>query len=347
MEKEKINLFNFLGDFDANRYAPNGLILEPTGHCTGGCVYCYSSSTGAASGSTLPSDKVRELLREAREIGIRGIHWCGGDPLLHPEIFELMDYTREIGLFNNGMQMDPGSITKKVARGLVAAEMGELGIHIDTLDQEIHNRMNYDPRALQRRINGYRNLLEAGYPPNQVFGTICLTQETIQTYRETTDWFLDEMGASCVNYVTFRPEGLAREGLEAWELTPADMKRIREYLSQKLALPELLRTGSSDSIHVCKNYFAVKDNGEVIPCVFTRDLVVGNVYQESLQEIFRRHRELLTFSFEIKGQCGECENNDVCFGCRANAYHFLGDIQASDPKCWLNLTTPQSSEPSP
>jgi radical SAM protein with 4Fe4S-binding SPASM domain len=249
-----------------------------------------------------------------------------------------------MGMFNNGMQMDPASISKKVARQLVAAELGEAGIHIDTLDQQRHDRVNFDPKALQRRINGYKNLLEAGYPPNRVFGTICLTRETIETVRETTDWFLDEMGASCVNYVTFRPEGLARTGLDHWELTPADTKMIREYLSAKLNLPELLRTGSSDSIHVCKNYFAIKDNGEVIPCVFTRDLVVGNVHQERLKDIFQRDRELLTFDFEIKGACGTCENNDVCFGCRANAYHFLGDVRASDPKCWLNPVAAQKPQ---
>lgn len=79
----------------------------------------------------------------------------------------------------------------------------------------------------------------------------------------------------------------------------------------------------------------------MIPCTFFQEMVVGNIYRESLPEIFRRERELLMFDFEVTGPCGQCESSDLCFGCRANAWLFTGDMRASNPKCWIN---PQAVE---
>ena len=64
---------------------------------------------------------------------------------------------------------------------------------------------------------------------------------------------------------------------------------------------------------------------------------MGSVYQKRLTQIFEENRDALLFNDRGKGFCGEsCENRDVCFGCRARAYHYTGDVMASDPKCWLN-----------
>jgi len=33
--------------------------------------------------------------------------------------------------------------------------------------------------------------------------------------------------------------------------------------------------------------------------------------------------------------CDSCVNNSHCWGCRASAYHYGGDANGLDPKCWL------------
>ena len=33
--------------------------------------------------------------------------------------------------------------------------------------------------------------------------------------------------------------------------------------------------------------------------------------------------------------CNACESNTYCWGCRASAYHYSGDANGLDPKCWL------------
>jgi len=40
---------------------------------------------------------------------------------------------------------------------------------------------------------------------------------------------------------------------------------------------------------------------------------------------------------ELQGACKGCELLELCYGCRAAAWHKTGDIFAEDPVCWRNL----------
>ena len=122
----------------------------------------------------------------------------------------------------------------------------------------------------------------------------------------------------------------------AWEVSLSDTKRALEYRAKKMG-EHWLRIGSSDgSFFYCRTTFGIHSDGSVSPCLCIKDLQVGNVYQEKLRDIFERHRDELLFNYEIKGPCGNCLHNDICNGCRANAYHYLGDVAESDPKCFMN-----------
>ena len=79
-EEKQMHITRLLGSWEADNPTPGGVVLEVTGACTGGCTYCYSDSTGADSGQTIPTEKIKEVIRQAREIGVQGIYWCGGDP---------------------------------------------------------------------------------------------------------------------------------------------------------------------------------------------------------------------------------------------------------------------------
>ncbi|MBI2876853.1 MAG: radical SAM protein [Candidatus Tectomicrobia bacterium] len=323
------------------KYAPHHLTIETTGRCVGACVYCYSSST-PDSGQVMPAEKVFELIDEGVELGVNGIVWHGGDPITHPRWDDFMGYAADRGLVNVCILVNPMSFTRARSRRLTELPLESVVVHIDAIDQAIYDQVHTAPQTLQQKLKGHRTLLEAGFPPEKTIGCITLTHQTASCVEQTIDYFVDEMKASFVEFVTFKTVGFAaNRGLDHLEPTLEEVRRALEYRAQKLNAPDLLRIGCSDGRHLCRGYILIKDDGAVTPCCLLQDLVVGNVYEERLSEIFRKHRQLLLYDFEIQGPCGECENNDVCIGCRANAHYYLGDIQASDPKCWLNPTSRQ------
>lgn len=218
---------------------------------------------------------------------------------------------------------------------------GKKGRHWD-YDNEVYQNTHTTLRSLDKKIQGYRNLLEAGYPSEKILGLVTLTRHNIGDIEKIVDWFMDEMKSTFVFFTIFKAEGFASKWeLERqidWEPSMSACRRAFEYRAKKCGDKNLLRFGSSDASHLyCRGYFGVMYDGGVTPCLVIRDLTVGNIYQESLVDIYHKHKDELLFNFVVEGYCGEeCENRDICCGCRATAYHYTGNVRASDPKCWLN-----------
>jgi radical SAM protein with 4Fe4S-binding SPASM domain len=85
---------------------------------------------------------------------------------------------------------------------------------------------------------------------------------------------------------------------------------------------------------------AILADGNVAPCLLLPDLSEGNIYEDNLLKIVKRAKKKLLLKINVKGPCATCVSKLVCYGCRANAHIFLGDITASDPKCFYNPDAP-------
>ena len=99
---------------------------------------------------------------------------------------------------------------------------------------------------------------------------------------------------------------------------------------------------SEATIYYCRSTLGVDVNGQAHPCLAMRDVCdTDSVFKVGLKPVIEKHRDMLFCNFRPKGICGDCDKNDLCFGCRANAHYYSGDITASDPKCWLNPEAPE------
>jgi radical SAM protein with 4Fe4S-binding SPASM domain len=231
-------------------------------------------------------------------------------------------------------------ISKELARRVCQHDIGFLCSHIDTLDREAYAQVHTNPKTLEAKIRGLHNLLDAGFPRERIVILITLTRPILPSLQKTIDWYVDEIGIKYIGVLAAKGIGFGNSHRE-WEPSLTDFRQAHEYRAQKLG-NQFLRIGVGDlGKFFCHTYFQVHFDGHVSPCNTLRELSVGNVYEESLTRIFEKNRDFLLHHHEIKGKCGDCENNDVCFGCRANAFYYLGDVQASDPKCWLNPAAPE------
>lgn len=97
-------------------------------------------------------------------------------------------------------------------------------------------------------------------------------------------------------------------------------------------------------------FFAIKTNGDVIPCNALRSCVLGNLHQNSLVDIFKSSYELNNLKNinakrvdSIDG-CSMCRYAPVCDGgCRADVLHLTGNIFGKHPYC--NVLNPKFDNP--
>jgi sulfatase maturation enzyme AslB (radical SAM superfamily) len=73
-------------------YFPARLWIYTNFHCNLACDYCAVASSPRAAPRTLDAARFRELVDEAVGEGFGELYLTGGEPFLHPEIAELLDY---------------------------------------------------------------------------------------------------------------------------------------------------------------------------------------------------------------------------------------------------------------
>ncbi|MCA9462456.1 MAG: radical SAM protein [Nitrospira sp.] len=76
---------------------PQSIFITLTADCNLRCIGCNYGRT-FMSGHVLSWPVVKEVLDDAKTLGIRGVRLYGGEPLLHPDLPRIVEYSVKLGL---------------------------------------------------------------------------------------------------------------------------------------------------------------------------------------------------------------------------------------------------------
>lgn len=124
------------------------LRVSVTDRCNLRCTYCMPSNFAdwLPGDHLLSIDELIELIEVATENGITGIRLTGGEPLLRPDIVEIVRRINElplkpaISLTTNGIRLFG------MAADLKAAGLKRVNISLDTLDRERFTKLTFRDR---------------------------------------------------------------------------------------------------------------------------------------------------------------------------------------------------------
>lgn len=98
--------------------APIYVRVKPTNRCNHACYYCsYVSENDCPVSETMnfrdeiPKEKMMEILQDFKEMGVKAVTYSGGgEPLVHPDIAEIMQKTLDLGIdlsiITNGQELN-------------------------------------------------------------------------------------------------------------------------------------------------------------------------------------------------------------------------------------------------
>jgi sulfatase maturation enzyme AslB (radical SAM superfamily) len=72
--------------------------LEITPSCQLQCVHCYCSSAPSLGHGTLTIQDWKHVITSLRATGVRSVQFIGGEPTIHPNFCELLEYAAQVGL---------------------------------------------------------------------------------------------------------------------------------------------------------------------------------------------------------------------------------------------------------
>jgi SynChlorMet cassette radical SAM/SPASM protein ScmF len=103
----------------------------------------------------------RWIIEQARPLGLKAVKLTGGEPLLHPNIHDLLDLIRAEDLRLiveiNGVLCTPG-----LARKMAACKDPFVSVSLDGTEPETHGWVRGVEGCFESTLEGTRNLREAG-----------------------------------------------------------------------------------------------------------------------------------------------------------------------------------------
>lgn len=147
---------------------PISLNVMFSNDCQPNCAYCFAKGHCVPEGKLLTTERWKELLREAKELGIDQVTLSGGDPLLRKDALQLIEEMIDLEmLFSLSTKCH---ITEEIADSLVAIGMTqpvnqyvrEIQLSMDP-DEPTADRIAGSPGYYNRAVRSIRNLLKRGF----------------------------------------------------------------------------------------------------------------------------------------------------------------------------------------
>lgn len=311
------------------------LVWEATSRCNLRCVHCHVSG-GERLIPELSTAEARGLIAQVGGAGISTFVFAGGEPLLRPDLFELIDYARACRL-NLFLATNGTLITPAVARRLKEKNVGVV-IGIDAMDAEIHDRIRGVPGALAAVRRGIENSARAGL---YFHLNILATRINLAEVARVIDYG-NALGAYSYFIYRFVPLGRGA-AIRSWELDGAGTQALMRLVLAKqrasraiiipVAFPEYWPYAARQRhiknrrlIRLLGRCFGgcqagrgmtyLKPDGEAWACPFL-PVKVASLKETPLREVCRLLAQRRA-GLALPG-CQPCPLGALCGGCKARA----------------------------
>jgi cyclic pyranopterin phosphate synthase len=140
-----------------------------TDRCNLRCTYCMPHDFAAwlPSKDLLNTDELIEIIEVAVSQGIDEIRLTGGEPMLRPDIVEIVSRISSIRNAPKLSMTTNGLVLAKLAKPLVDAGLRRINISLDTLDRDVFKKMTHRDR-IDDVFAGIAAAKEAGLFPVKI-----------------------------------------------------------------------------------------------------------------------------------------------------------------------------------
>jgi len=338
------------------------VVYNCTSRCNLRCLHCYAGSEATRRDAELDTAQAKKLLADLAEINCPVVLFSGGEPLLRPDLFELLAEAKRLGL-RTVLSTNGTLINSDTASKLADFSVAYVGVSIDG-PEEFHNRFRQTTGCFKAAMAGFENCRKAGLRTGLRF---TITKSNHNQVPAVFDICVDNGIRRVCFYHLIRSGRGAK--IESEILTAEQTRGVVDTILQKTdefvgknLVDEVLTVGNhADGPYLLvkmqkqknKNYDEAKRLltanggnriGEKIACVdwagnvhadqFWRDYSLGNITQKSFKQIWTNKDEPVLQKLRNKSKfadkrCLRCRWFDLCKG----NFRFLGPDP--DEKNWL------------
>ncbi|MBT7272127.1 MAG: radical SAM protein [Nitrospina sp.] len=260
------------------------LIIEPTNTCNLRCTFCFVTDGMTRDGGFMDFNIFKKIINDCTDLEHLCMHnW--GEPLLHKDIFRMIEYAKNKGVNYVVMNTNGTLLTDKMINRIVNSKLDIIRFSIDGSAETFKRVRGVELENIEKNIKKLKIIKEKKRPE--------LKMGVVFTVEEDT-------------------EGDAEEYINHWEKI-VDHVRLQ---------PKLI---TSPRTEVCPEPFGkdygklvVLWDGRVIPCCvdYNANLMIGNIQNDTIPNLWKSEKLNILREQHLKGEfpdtcanCNECESN--------------------------------------
>lgn len=314
------------------------LQFELSSRCNERCIHCYIPNEKKNKGFDMPTAKVKSVIDEFRALGGLHVALSGGEAFMHKDLIEIVRYCREkdikVTILSNLI-----SITDNQVEELKKLNISLIQVSLYSMHPEIHDFITTVKGSFAKTKKAIEKLVAADIP---VQISCPVMKANYMGYKEVMDYAKSLKIKAQTDFIMMARADLNTENLSnrlSLKETEILLRDIIEYNIDYHLMHQKLRP-ITDEMHLDLERFknrpvcgvgydncCIAANGDVYPCAGWQDFVLGNIYKQSLKEVWEESekikmlRNITESSFP---QCLECEARQYCARCLVRNYNESG-----------------------
>jgi len=337
--------------------------IDITNACNLSCKHCRNNTS--LNQSHLDLNSIKKVIDFGRLGNSPRFTISGGEPLLHPELKNIIEYWINAGGNDTVITSNGLLINEKWIEYFKYLPNFRIQISIDSLIAAIHDNFRGKKGALQNAINAIRLLKQSNI---SVSIRSSISPENISSMEELVKFGIQEgIDRFAIGFIIATGKAMNNN----LHHTPRSKKEAIEKLKElRLKYSDVIAIENTDPLQCHAGFIELEGNhfkdellfggcnagisgfycnsiGEITPCSFL-PISVLNINEFESSEILHEYQASDIIANLVlrnyKGNCRDCDAIRICGGCRANALGISGDYLASDPTCWKKFSNVEPIE---
>lgn len=327
------------------------LQIELTSSCNERCIHCYLPNTVKDTSYSLKFDNLKKVIDDFIMLGGEQLTLTGGEPMLYPELHQLLKYCHEanikINLLSNLTLFNQKHLNSIIKHKYI----NHIQVSLYSMKPSTHDYITKIKGSWEKTIAAINNLLENGFPVTiacpimheNMYDISDIMEYTIKngiTFRTSTCLFPKNNGDSSFSNHSALNQNEYQQIYES--LISKFGQKTYNTLFKHSNRSERLCASPLNFINSCVcstgvTSLAINSQGDVTPCPGWPTFVIGSIKKESLVDIWKNSSKLKLLKklnqWKYFKDCLNCDDLDFCSIClRENTEYSSGQILDINPK---------------
>ena len=281
-------LDHFPSDMSLKKSKPRTMLFLINEGCNLRCSFCDLWSHF----ENIPLEKVEPIFEDAKRIGTQTVVLTGGEPLLHPNWFEIVQLAQRYGFHVN--MTTNGTLVEKYWEKIVESSIDSLSFSIDGLE-ETHDKIRGQKGAFSKTFKALKRVIEESNIDTSVYfvatnenvGELISVFELVHKVGSRFDfWPVNDVEELYIR--SPKDQQLWKEAVKYISKKEASVKNLLPFYEEGLRYHNHELKGKSLRCLGFVDQYGITYDGSFLPCCVWggQNLVVGNIFVEGLEKLW-------------------------------------------------------------